>query len=53
MDGMTSAINTASKGSLNDDGMEMFQNKKMELIDIVENIDDLDIKAQNIQITRN
>lgn len=29
MDGMTSAINTESKASVDDDGMESFQNKKM------------------------
>jgi len=35
------------------DGMDNFQNKKLQLIDIVENIDDLSNATQDMQIPRN
>jgi|TARA_B110000285_G_C15025577_1_gene563982 hypothetical protein len=51
---MTSAINTQKSENLdNSDGMDGFSNKKLQLIDIVENIDDLSNATVDMQITRN
>jgi hypothetical protein len=44
LDGMTSAINTQKSEHMdNQDGMDGFSNNKLQLIDIVENIDDLSL----------
>ena len=44
LDGMTSAINTQQSENIdNQDGMDGFSNNKLQLIDIVENIDDLSL----------
>ncbi len=41
---MTSAINTQQSENIdNQDGMDGFANNKLQLIDIVENIDDLSL----------
>ena len=51
-DGMTSAIHSSASKEIGPDELETAP-KKLSLIDIVENIDDVSERAQKMQVTRN